>query len=119
MAQKVPVSMNTAAQVATGNRKMVLEDGPDVINSDEDDEPTGSEWIWSQTKGRMRRNKFYGQKAGTADSKAEAIILPTPVATQKSTPVKEENQCKKKGSNGPRAATKPKPEQESSHPMGT
>jgi hypothetical protein len=37
MAEKVPVWMNTAAQVATGNRKMVLEDGPDVMNSDEDD----------------------------------------------------------------------------------
>jgi hypothetical protein len=37
MAQKVPVWMNTAAQVATGNRRMVLEDGPDKMNSDEDD----------------------------------------------------------------------------------
>jgi hypothetical protein len=37
MAEKVPVWMNTAAQVATGNRTMVLEDGPDLMNSDEDD----------------------------------------------------------------------------------
>jgi hypothetical protein len=37
MAQKVPVWMNTVAQVATGNRKMVLENGPDVMNSDDDD----------------------------------------------------------------------------------
>jgi hypothetical protein len=37
LAPKVPVWMNTAAQVATGNRKMVLEDGPDVMNSDDDD----------------------------------------------------------------------------------
>jgi hypothetical protein len=29
--------MNIAAQVATGNRKMVLENGPDVMNSDNDD----------------------------------------------------------------------------------
>jgi hypothetical protein len=29
--------MNIAAQVATGNRKMVLEDGPDKMNSDDDD----------------------------------------------------------------------------------
>jgi hypothetical protein len=36
-AHKVPLWMNTAAQVATGNRKMALEDGPDKMNSDEDD----------------------------------------------------------------------------------
>jgi hypothetical protein len=116
MAAYVPVWMNTAAEVATGNRKMVLEDGPDKMNSDDDDaledvkpdeekgmytrgmdprqgpvkisaheaarqraasqalktakvpprsqlpmygssdedDPTGSEWIWSQTKGCMR-----------------------------------------------------------------
>jgi hypothetical protein len=29
--------MNIAAQVATGNRRMVLEDGPDKMNSDDDD----------------------------------------------------------------------------------
>jgi hypothetical protein len=28
--------MNIAAQVAAGNRKMVLEDGPDQTNSDDD-----------------------------------------------------------------------------------
>jgi hypothetical protein len=37
IAAKVPVWMNTAAQVATRNRKMVLEDGPDKMNSDNDD----------------------------------------------------------------------------------
>jgi hypothetical protein len=119
-ADKVPVWMNIAAQVAIGNRRMVLEDGPDVMNSDDDDaiedvkpdeekgmytaemdpekgpvklsqaqvatekaaahamkplrapprsqspigwssdedEPTGSEWVWSQTKGCMRKNIF-------------------------------------------------------------
>jgi hypothetical protein len=31
--------MNIAAQVATGNRRMVLEDGPDKMNSDDDDAP--------------------------------------------------------------------------------
>jgi hypothetical protein len=29
--------MNTAAKVATGNRRRVLENGPDVMNSDEED----------------------------------------------------------------------------------
>jgi hypothetical protein len=28
--------MNIAAQIATGNRKRVLEDGPDKMNSDDD-----------------------------------------------------------------------------------
>jgi hypothetical protein len=37
MAEKVPGWMNTAAQVATGNRRRVLEDGPDKMNSDEED----------------------------------------------------------------------------------
>jgi hypothetical protein len=36
-AEKVPGWTNTAAQVATGNRRMVLEDGPDKMNSDDDD----------------------------------------------------------------------------------
>jgi hypothetical protein len=37
IATKVPVWMNIAAQVATGNCRMVLEDGPDKMNSDDDD----------------------------------------------------------------------------------
>jgi hypothetical protein len=37
MAEKVPGWMSTAAKVATGNRRRVLEDGPDVMNSDEED----------------------------------------------------------------------------------
>jgi hypothetical protein len=37
LAAKVPMWMNIAAQVATGSRRMVLEDGPDVMNSDDDD----------------------------------------------------------------------------------
>jgi hypothetical protein len=35
---------------------------PTVGGSSDEDEPTGSEWIWSQTKGCMRRNKFFRQK---------------------------------------------------------
>jgi hypothetical protein len=37
LAAKVPMWMNIAAQVATGSRRMVHEDGPDVMNSDNDD----------------------------------------------------------------------------------
>jgi hypothetical protein len=167
MAEKVPMWMSTAAQVATGNRKMVLEDGPDVMNSDKDngpkedheevltgmytsemdpnlgpqklspaqvaaqkaaaqepkarnvpprsqspiggssdeDEPTGSEWIWSQTKGCMRGNKSFRDRASTAGSKVQTVSKPTP-APQKGTP--EE---KKTGSKGPRAVNQSREEQ--------
>jgi hypothetical protein len=37
MSEKVPGWMNIAAKVATGNRRRVLENGPDVMNSDEED----------------------------------------------------------------------------------
>jgi hypothetical protein len=37
MTEKVPGWMNTAAKVATGNRRRVLENGPDVMNSDDED----------------------------------------------------------------------------------
>jgi hypothetical protein len=135
-ATKVPMWMNIAAQVATGSRRMVYEDGPDKMNSDDDDaledvkpdeekgmytpemdpnqgplkltqheaarqraaaqtlkaheaqkvpprsqspvggssdddDPTGSEWIWSQTKGCMRRNKFFRDRAPTVEPKKE------------------------------------------------
>jgi hypothetical protein len=150
-ATKVPMWVNIAAQVATGNRRMVVEDGPDKMNSDDDDaleeehgdeekgmytpwmdpkngpvkltqnqvtvqkaaahilkasprpqqpvrgssdddEPTGSEWIWSQTKGCMRRNKFFRQKAATEDSKAidtKSVSMPpasNPAVPRPSTP---------------------------------
>jgi hypothetical protein len=127
-AEKIPEWMNTAAKVATRNRRRVLEDGPDVMNSDEedalkeehgdelegmytagmdlekgpvklthaqvaaqkaaakaiprsqtpvsgssdDDHPNGSEYVWSQTKGCMRKNKHH-RKAATDASKT--IVL--------------------------------------------
>jgi hypothetical protein len=37
MKEGVAEWMNTAAKVATGNRRRVLEDGRDVVNSDEED----------------------------------------------------------------------------------
>jgi hypothetical protein len=138
MSERVPGWMNTAAKVATGNRRRVLEDGPDVMNSDEedafkdehgdvlegmytagmdpltgpvkltqaqvaaqkaaalalprsqtpvsgssdDDDPNGSEFVWSQTKSCMRRNKNF-RKAATADSKAS---VPPPVVVPKPQP---------------------------------
>jgi hypothetical protein len=37
MAEKVPEWMNLASHVATGNRRRVLEDGPDKMNSDDEE----------------------------------------------------------------------------------
>jgi hypothetical protein len=42
-----------------------------VGGSSDEDEPTGSEWIWSQTKGCMRKNKHFRAQTATADSKFE------------------------------------------------
>jgi hypothetical protein len=139
--------MNIAAQVATGNRKMVLEDGPDKMNSEDedaledvkpdeekgmytpemdptkgpvkltqsqvavqkaaahvlkasprsqspvggssdDDEPTGSEWIWSQTKGCMCKNKHFRDKAATNLLKVESqpTVEPVPAPKVKTPP---------------------------------
>jgi hypothetical protein len=39
LSEKVPEMMAIAKQVATGNRKRVLEDGPDVLNSDDEEDP--------------------------------------------------------------------------------
>jgi hypothetical protein len=112
----VPIWMNTAAKVATGNRQRVLEDGPDKMNSDDDEDaiedvrpdeelgmytagmdpkkgpvmltpeqaaaqkaavkitsrsqtpvggssddndPNGSENVWSQSRGYFRKNKYF------------------------------------------------------------
>jgi hypothetical protein len=44
-----------------------------VGGSSDDDDPTGSEWIWSHTKGCMRKNKYFEQKAATEDSKAKTM----------------------------------------------
>jgi hypothetical protein len=126
--------MNLASQVATGNRRRVLEDGPDKMNSDDeeiedmkpdeepnmyatgmdptkgpvmlspapvaaqkaaakamkalrvpprsqspvngssdDDDPDGSEHVWSQSKGYFRKNKHW--KGALATSQ---LALPAP-----------------------------------------
>jgi hypothetical protein len=39
LATKVPIWMNTAAQVSVGSRDYVLENGPDVMNSSDEDSP--------------------------------------------------------------------------------
>jgi hypothetical protein len=142
-AEKVPKWMNSAAQVATGNRSRVLENGPDVMNSDEEDAPdeehgdvlegmytpgmdpekgpvrltqaqvaaqapprsqtpvsgssddddsNGSEYVWSQTKGCMRKNKKY-RKAVTDDSKANVSVpISIPEPTHQPTPVNSDTE---------------------------
>jgi hypothetical protein len=143
-AERVPGWMNLATKVATGNRRRVLEDGPDKMNSDDDECPVmkpdeeknmytdemdpkkgpvklsasqvaaqkaaaqaqkelrvlprsqspanGSsddydlsrpEWIWSQTKGIMRKNKAWIRKIAES-----ALALPAP-EPQKATPAPE------------------------------
>jgi hypothetical protein len=146
-ADKVPLWMNIAAQVATGNRKMVLEDGPDKMNSDDsdaledvkpdeekgmytpemdpkqgpvkltqaqagyqraaaqalkastvpphpqkpvegssdEDDPNGSERIWSQTKGCMRVNRHFREKLAAAAAPKKT----NPFAPRSSTPVED------------------------------
>jgi hypothetical protein len=139
--------MNIAAQVATGNRRMVLEDVPDKMNPDDDDaledvkpdeekgmytsemdlrkgpvkltqaqaayqraarqalkalkvppqsqspaSANGSEWIWSQTKGFMRKNRHFKNAAATIPKSTNPFIprSSTPVEStppRPSTPV--------------------------------
>jgi hypothetical protein len=142
--EKVPEWMNLAAQVATGNRRRVLEDGPDKMNSDDeesedmkpdeepnmyapgmdprkgplmlsqaqvasqksaaqaqkelrvpprsqspiggssdDDDPDGSENVWSQSRGYLQKNKHWkGSKATSVPA------LPAP-ERQKALPAPE------------------------------
>jgi hypothetical protein len=149
-ATKVPVWMNTAAQVATGNRRMVLEDEPDKMDSDDDDtledergevlirmytpgmdpkkgpvmlsqaqvpaqkaaaqmlkslkapprsqspvggssdedDPSAPEFVWSQTKSCMRRNKHFRGQTATDDIKIETKAPScNPFIPRSSTPI--------------------------------
>jgi hypothetical protein len=195
MSEKVPGWMNTAAQVATGNRRRVLEDAPDKMNADEEDaakeehgdeltgmytpgvtlesakmtqaqvaaqkaaaqaqkkippdsqSPVGGssddddparadEWIWSQTKGCMRRNKFY--KAPTATASPEKVTSspspksslasikvphrpPTPVNIPTDPPSPKSRKPTKKAAASQKAPAVQKPvlEAKASNPMET
>jgi hypothetical protein len=186
MSEKVPGWMNIAAKVATGNRRRVLEKGPDVMNSDEeeapkeehgdvlegmytpgmdpekgpvkltqaqvaaqkaaaqalsrsqapvsgssdDDDPNGSEYVWSQTKGCMRKNKKY-RKATTDYSKTNVpASTPAPELTCQPTPVnsdmdqeymtEDQKRCAKIGKKKSRKASiQPTKGQESPKPTET
>jgi hypothetical protein len=60
-----------------------------VCGSSDDDDPAGSEWIWSQTKGCMRNNKHFRKSAPTTDT-VEANTPPAksfnPFVPRSSTP---------------------------------
>jgi hypothetical protein len=73
MKESVSEWMNTAAKVATGNRRRVLEDGRDVMNSDEEDaikdvEPDEEKGIYapgcsSIDQARMTQEQVMAQRA--------------------------------------------------------
>jgi hypothetical protein len=86
----------TPAQVATQKAAaQALKPPPrsqsPIGGSSDEDEPAGSEWIWSQTKGCMRRNKFFRDRTSTASSKVETVVKPVQ-APQKGTPVNSDNE---------------------------
>jgi hypothetical protein len=83
MKESVAEWMNTAAKVATGNRRRVLEDGRDVMNTDEEDaikhvEPDEENGMYapgcsSIDQARMTQEQVLAQKAA-----AQAQALPKP-----------------------------------------
>jgi hypothetical protein len=83
--EKGPVKL-TQAQVAAQKAAAQVSKAPPrsqtpVSGSSDDDDPNGSEYVWSQTKGCLRKNKKF-RKATTDDSKANApepARQPTPV----------------------------------------
>jgi hypothetical protein len=56
-----------------------------VGGSSDDDEPTGSEWIWSQTKDCMRKDEHFRAPDATAVTKEQTTSAPTaePVSAPK------------------------------------
>jgi hypothetical protein len=71
-AEKIPEFMSIAAEVATGNRRRVLEDGPDKPNSDDEDIPD------------MKPDEETGMYAPGMDPKKGPVMLtPEQVAAQK------------------------------------
>jgi hypothetical protein len=91
--EKGPVKL-TQAQVAA--QKAAAQALPrsqtPVGGSSDDDDPGGSEHIWSQTRGCMRKNKNY-RKAATNDSKANAPVPAfVPEPTRLLTPVNSDTE---------------------------
>jgi hypothetical protein len=72
LAAAVPIWMNTAAPISVGSRDLVLENGPDVSNSSDEDSPT-----------EEHGDKLTGVYVG--DLKAPVILSQSEAARQKAT----------------------------------
>jgi hypothetical protein len=72
LATSVPIWMNTAAQVSVGSRNLVLENGPDVMNSSDEDSST-------EEHGDQPTGMYVG------DFKAPVLLTQSEVARQKAT----------------------------------
>jgi hypothetical protein len=84
--EKGPVKL-TQAQVAAQRAaaKVIPRSQTPVSGGSDDDDPNGSEFVWSQTKNCMRRNKHY-RKAATDASKT-SVPPPVTVPTSQPAPV--------------------------------
>jgi hypothetical protein len=140
MAENGPV-MLTQAQVAAqkaGAQKRAppRSQSPVGGSSDDDDPARADEWIWSQTKGCLRRNKFY--KAPIATDPPEKVTStppplsspapikapsrpPTPVSVPAvpPSPKGKKSATKAAASQKAPAAQKPVPEAKASKPVET
>jgi hypothetical protein len=134
--RKDPV-MLTQAEVAAQRAasKAVPRSQTPVSGSSDDDDPDGPEFVWSQTKSCMRRNKNY-RKAATVDTKTN-VPVPVPEPTRKSTPVNSDSEDQepisedqrrmidlgkkmaRKGTAQGTSRTKPPEEAKASHPRAT
>jgi hypothetical protein len=75
ISQHEAARQRAAAQTMKGMKEPSRSQSPVGGSSDEDD-PNGSEWIWSQTKGCMRKNKHFRGQAATKDSKDKTMTPP-------------------------------------------
>jgi hypothetical protein len=86
--QKGPVKL-TQAQVAAQNAaaRTIPRSQTPVSGSSDDDDPNGSEFVWSKTKSCMRRNKHF-RKAATDISKTSVpALVSIPEPTRQPAPV--------------------------------
>jgi hypothetical protein len=94
---KVKEWMITAARVATGSRRRVLEDGPDVMNSDDEDskqEEHGDKLTGMCANGcstleqaRISEQQAQAQRAAASMVFSSSLALPAPEPERKSTPL--------------------------------
>jgi hypothetical protein len=99
-----PKWMTTAARVATGNRRRVLEDGPDVMNSDDEDskkDEHGEELkgMYAQGCSSLEQARISEQQAqmqramaSVQNSSPNVLALLSPGTTRQPTPVNSEDE---------------------------